>query len=89
LYEETSTHHLLSSQAPTMVIKDHINENQKKADTLPIKSAVTSDEKQLLYAAFGRHKKKNLVNNRTARLILIAAVFGFLAAVCAIRLFPM
>jgi hypothetical protein len=71
------------------LIKDHINENQKKADTLPIKSAVTSDEKQLLYTAFKRHKKKNLVNNRTARLILIAAAFGFLAAVFAIRLFPM
>ena len=71
------------------LIKDHINENQHKADTLPIKSAVTSDEKQLLYTAFERHKKKNLVNNRTARLILIAAAFGFLAAVCAIRLFPM
>ena len=71
------------------LIKDHINENQKKADTLPIESAVTSDEKQLLYTAFKRHKKKNLVNNRTARLILIAAAFGFLAAVFAIRLFPM
>ena len=70
-------------------IKDRINENQKKADTLPIKSAVTSDEKQLLYTAFERHKNKTLVNNRTARLILIAAAFGFLAAVCAIRLFPM
>ena len=70
-------------------IKDRINENQKKADTLPIKSAVTSDEKQLLYTVFNRHKKKNLVNNRTARLILIAAAFGFLAAVFAIRLFPM
>ena len=70
-------------------IEDHIEENQNKADTLLIKSAVTSDEKQLLYTAFGRHKKKNLVNNRTARLILIAAAFGFLAAVCAIRLFPM
>jgi hypothetical protein len=70
-------------------IKDRINENQNKADTLPIKSAVTSDEKQLLYTAFKRHKKKNLVNNRTARLILIAAAFGFLAAVFAIRLFPM
>ena len=69
-------------------IKDRINENQNKADTLPIKSAVTSDEKQLLYTAFKRHKKKNLVNNRTARLILIAAAFGFLAAVFAIRLFP-
>ena len=70
-------------------IKDHIDENQHKADTLPIKSAVTSDEKQLLYTTFEHHKKKNLVNNRTARLILIAAAFGFLAAVCAIRLFPM
>ena len=70
-------------------IKDHINENQQRADTLPIKSAVTSDEKQQLYAAFEGHKKKNLVNNRTARLILIAAAFGFLAAVCTIRLFPM
>jgi hypothetical protein len=70
-------------------IKDRINENQNKADKLPIKSAVTSDEKQLLYTAFKRHKKKNLVNNRTARLILIAAAFGFLAAVFAIRLFPM
>jgi len=70
-------------------IEDHIEENQHKADTLPIKSAVTSDEKQLLYTAFARHKRKNLVNNRTARLILIAAAFGFLAAVCAIRLFPM
>ena len=70
-------------------IKDRINENQNKADTLPIKSAVTSDEKQLLYSAFERHKRKNLVNNRTARLILIAAAFGFLAAVFAIRLFPM
>ncbi|MEN8689012.1 MAG: hypothetical protein AB1Z18_02470 [Desulfobacterales bacterium] len=70
-------------------IKDRINEHQNKADTLPIKSAVTSDEKQLLYTAFKRHKKKNLVNNRTARLILIAAAFGFLAAVFAIRLFPM
>jgi len=71
------------------LIKDHIEENQNKADTLPIKSAVTSDEKQLLYTVFNRHKKKNLVNNRTARLILIAAAFGFLAAVFAIRLFPM
>ena len=71
------------------LIKDHINENKKKADTLPIKSAVTSDEKQLLYTAFERHKKKNFVKTRTARLILIAAAFGFLAAVCAIRLFPM
>ena len=70
-------------------IKDRINENQKKADTLPIKSAVTSEEKQLLYTAFERHKKKTFVNNRTARLLLIAAAFGFLAAVCAIRLFPM
>ena len=70
-------------------IKDRINENQNKADKLPIKSAVTSDEKQLLYTAFKRHKKKNLVNNRTARLILIAAAVGFLAAVFAIRLFPM
>jgi hypothetical protein len=69
-------------------IEDHIEKNQDKADTLPIKSAVTSDEKQLLYTAFERHKK-NLVNKRTARLILIAAAFGFLAAVCAIRLFPM
>jgi hypothetical protein len=70
-------------------VKDHIKEGQNKADTLPIKSAVTLDEKQLLYTAFERHKKKNLVNNRTARLILIATAFGFLAAVCAIRLFPM
>ena len=70
-------------------IEDHIEENQNKADTLPIKSAVTSDEKQLLYTAFERHKRKNLVNNRITRLILIAAAFGFLAAVCAIRLFPM
>ena len=70
-------------------IKDRINDNQKKAETLPIKSAVTSEEKQLLYTAFERHKKKTLVNNRTARLLLIAAAFGFLAAVCAIRLFPM
>ena len=70
-------------------IKDRINDNQKKAETLPIKSAVTSEEKQLLYTAFERHKKKNLVNNRTARLLLIAVAFGFLAAVCAIRLFPM
>jgi hypothetical protein len=70
-------------------IKDRINDNQKKAETLPIKSAVTSEEKQLLYTAFERHKKKTLVNKRTARLLLIAAVFGFLAAVCAIRLFPM
>jgi len=70
-------------------IEDQKEKNQNKADSLPIKSAVTSDEKQLLYTAFGRHKKKNLVNNRTARLILIAAAFGFLAAVCAIRLFPM
>jgi hypothetical protein len=70
-------------------IKDQIDENQHKADTLPIKTAVTSDEKQLLYTAFERHKKKNLVNNRTARLILIAVAFGFLAAVCTIRLFPM
>jgi hypothetical protein len=70
-------------------IEDHIEENQNKVDTLPIKSAVTPDEKQLLYAAFDRHKRKNLVNNRITRLILIAAAFGFLAAVCAIRLFPM
>jgi hypothetical protein len=70
-------------------IKDRINENHKKANALPVKSEVTSDEKQLLYTAFKRHKKKNLVNNRTARLILIAAAFGFLAAVFAIRLFPM
>jgi hypothetical protein len=70
-------------------IEDHREKNQNKADSLPIKSAVTSDEKQLLYSAFGRYKKKNLVNKRAARLILIAAAFGFLAAVCAIRLFPM
>jgi len=70
-------------------IEDHIEKNQDKADTLPIKSAVTSDEKQLLYTAFERHKRKNFVNKRITRLILIAAAFGFLAAVCAIRLFPM
>jgi hypothetical protein len=70
-------------------IKDRINDNQKKSETLPIKSAVTSKEKQRLYTAFERHKKKTLVNDRTARLLLIAAAFGFLAAVCAIRLFPM
>ena len=70
-------------------IKDHVNENQHETDTLPIKSAVTSDEKQLLYTTLERHKRGKLVNNRTARLILIAAAFGFLAAVCAIRLFPM
>lgn len=70
-------------------IEDHREENPNKADTLIIKSAVTSDEKQLLYAAFDRHKKKHRVNNRITRLILIAAAFGFLAAVCAIRLFPM
>ncbi len=83
-------HHLYLFQVPTMTfIEDHIEKNQNKADTLPIKSAVTSDEKQLLYTAFERHKRKNLVNKRIIRLILIAAAFGFLAAVCAIRLFPM
>ena len=70
-------------------IEDHVEKNQNKADTLPIKSAVTSDEKQLLYSAFDRCRRKNIANNRAARLILIAAAFGFLAAVCAIRLFPM
>ena len=70
-------------------IEDQKEKNQNKADTLPIESAVTSDEKQLLYTVFERHKRKNLVNKRITRLILIAAAFGFLAAVCAIQLFPM
>jgi hypothetical protein len=70
-------------------IEDHIEKKHNKSDTLLVTSAVSSDEKQLLYTAFERHKKKSLVNKRTARLILIAAAFGFLAAVCAIRLFPM
>jgi hypothetical protein len=71
------------------LLSDHIEEDQNKVDTISIKSAVTSDEKQLLYTTLERHKRGKLVNNRTARLILIAAAFGFLAAVCAIRLFPM
>jgi hypothetical protein len=70
-------------------IEDQIEKNHNKSDTLFITPAVSSDEKQLLYTAFERHKKKSLVNKRTASLILIAAAFGFLAAVCAIRLFPM
>ena len=70
-------------------IKDSIEKNNNEADRLPIKSAVTSDEKQLLYSAFERHKIKKPVNNRIARLIFIAAAFGFLAAVFALRLFPM
>lgn len=69
--------------------KDHIDENQKNAETFPIDLAVRPDEKQVLYTAFKRLKKKHLINNRTTRLILIAAAFGFLAAVFAIRLFPM
>jgi hypothetical protein len=71
------------------LLTDHIEEDQNKVDTIFIKSAVTSDEKQLLYTTLERHKRRKLVKNRTARLILIAAAFGFLAAVCAIRLFPM
>ena len=39
-------------------IKDRKNENQKKTDTLPIKSAVTSDEKQLLYDRLQTSQKK-------------------------------
>ncbi|MFO7687236.1 MAG: hypothetical protein R6V60_14225 [Desulfobacterales bacterium] len=70
-------------------IKDHIDENQKKAETFPTNPAVTPDEKRVLYTTFKRIKKKHLINNRTTRLILIAAAFGFLAAVFAIRLFPM
>ena len=69
--------------------KDHEEENPKGTDTLSIRSAVTSDEKQLLFSAFERKKKPKLVTGRTTRLLLIAAAFGFLAAVCAIRLFPM
>jgi hypothetical protein len=52
-------------------------------------SAVTPDERRLIYAGIKENKRANTVGGRTARLILIAAAFGFLAAVLAIRLFPM
>ncbi|MFZ0614084.1 MAG: hypothetical protein WAM73_17720 [Desulfobacterales bacterium] len=70
-------------------IKTRPNENQKETAPLLTVSAVTSGEKQVLYSAFTHGKKKNPATLRTARLVLLAAAFGFLAAVCAIRLFPM
>lgn len=70
-------------------IKNRPNENQKKNTPLLTVSAVTAGEKQVLYSAFNHGRKKNPATFRTARLVLLAAAFGFLAAVCAIRLFPM
>lgn len=70
-------------------IKNRPNENQKKNAPLLAVSAVTSGEKQVLYSAFNHGRKKSPATLRTARLVLLAAAFGFLAAVCAIRLFPL
>ncbi len=70
-------------------INDRSTETQKETARLFTESAVTAGEKQVLYRALNRARKKNFAAVRTTRLVLLAAVFGILAAVCAIQLFPM
>ncbi|MFZ0241874.1 MAG: hypothetical protein WAL90_09530 [Desulfobacterales bacterium] len=70
-------------------INDRSNETLNETARLFTESAVTSGEKQVLYASFNRSQKKNFPTIRSARLVLLAAAFGLLAAVCAIQFFPM
>lgn len=68
---------------------DQIKKDPKLSAASSPGSAVSAEEKQLLYQNLKTLRPKRYIGNRTAIFILIVAVFGFLAAVLAIRLFPM
>lgn len=68
---------------------DHIKKNPETSVAPPPFSEVTAEEKQLLYKSLKPRRSRRTIDSRFTVLILVAAVFGLLAAVFAIRLFPM
>lgn len=70
-------------------VRDHINEDHKASTVVATSSSVSPKEKQALYDGLYRSKPRKTIDRRTAVLMLISAAFGFLAAVFAIRLFPL
>ena len=68
---------------------NQITKDHESSAALSTVTEVTIDEKQLLYKSLKHRRPKRTIDNRTVVFILIAAAFGFLAAVIAIRLFPM
>ena len=68
---------------------DHIKKNSETSAAPPPFSEVTAEEKQLLYKSVKPRRSRRTIDSRFTALILVAAIFGLLAAVFAIRLFPM
>jgi hypothetical protein len=68
---------------------NQITKNPESTAAHPPPSEVTAEEKQLLYRSLKHRRPQRTIDRRIAVFILAAAAFGFLAAVFAIRLFPM
>jgi hypothetical protein len=70
-------------------IRDHLPEEPQTGESLSFRTAVSGGEKELLFDRPRALRRPKRFDRRTAVLMLIAAAFGFLAAVFVLRLFPL